>query len=205
MVSFHFYLVSAGSGHARLIGKSLLSLLGHSVRGVIQHYLHSPPHKNQTLHERERKTAHFKAAGKPPLATCQASAKPSCLSEHAHLKPTACYYGNSVGSLEVWTAILIAECKKPNAAEESRERASMYSSSRPSLVPAFQKCTFVHFNKQKQPTFPGLIFSCSNRSSFSVNSCSLFCLSTTQITLEYLSQFTKHWWINRQTPCEQPR
>lgn len=118
MVSFPFYLVSAGSGHARLIGKYLLPLLGHSIRGLYSNYLHSLPHRNQTLHERKRKTAHFKAAGKPPLATCQASAKPSCLSEHAHLKPTARYYGNSVGSLEVWTAILISECKKPNAAGE---------------------------------------------------------------------------------------
>lgn len=106
--------------------KYLLSLLGHNIRRVIQHYLHSLPHKNQTLHERKRKTAHFKAAGKPPLATCQASAKPSCLSEHAHLKPTAGYYGNSVGSLQVSTAILISECETPHTAGEVERKETAH-------------------------------------------------------------------------------
>lgn len=58
----------------------LAPLSVHSIRRALQHYLHSPPHKNQTLHERKRKRAHFKASGRPPLAAGQASAEPSCLS-----------------------------------------------------------------------------------------------------------------------------
>lgn len=114
---------------------------------LYSNYLHSLPHRNQTLHERKRKTAHFKAAGKPPLATCQASAKPSCLSEHAHLKPTARYYGNSVGSLEVRTAILISECKKPNAAGEvkGKNQCALFLTRESSPgIPEAHICVFKH-------------------------------------------------------------